>query len=370
MTKNQLLDKYLAIPTLADGLSSGKTPIVLYGTGNGADKIIEYLASLGRRPDAVFASEGFVRERTFAGLPVESFDAVAARYGADMKILVCFGSNRPDVMERIHALDEKYDVSLPDVPLYGEGIFDAEYLRDHIELLSGARDMLSDERSRKLFDDSVMYRLTGKLKYLSDTEEPEKTYAEFLSDVGHAVACGAFKGDSALDMCRSMKKLKRITALEPDPGTFRKLSDASSLIGAEYGVMIESVNAAAYDKNCELTFSGSSSRGAGAAGANRRAKEKTVRAVTLDSLGLDTVDFIKLDVEGDEEKALLGATVILEKYAPSLAVSVYHRTDDMWRLPLMIKELYREKDFSYLLRRAPCLPCWDLVFFAVRNSEK
>ncbi|MBQ7671033.1 MAG: FkbM family methyltransferase [Clostridia bacterium] len=370
MTKNQLLDKYLAAPTLKDELSSGKKPLVLYGTGNGADKIIEYLASLGRRPDAVFASDGFVRERTFAGLPVESFDEVAARYGIKMKILVCFGSNRAEVMERIRELDGEYDAALPDVPLYGEGVFDADYVKAHIDGLSAAREMLSDDRSRKLFDDAVFYRLTGKLKYLSDTDAPSKSYADLVSSVEYAVDCGAYKGDSALDMCRSLSGLKKITALEPDPGTFRKLQEASSLIGAEYGVKIEPVNAAAYDENCELTFSGSSSRGAGAAGKNRRAKEKTVRAVTLDSLGLDRVDFIKLDVEGDEEKALFGASELLEKYAPSLAVSVYHRTDDIWKLPLMIKDKYSGKDFSYHLRRAPCLPCWDLVFFAARNDKK
>lgn len=367
MTKNQLLEKYLAAPTLSDELSSGEKPIVFYGTGNGADKIIEYLASLGRQPDAVFASEGFVRNRTFAGLPVESFDAVEERFGRDMKILVCFGSNRAEVTERIRALDEKYDVALPDVPLYGEGVFDAEYVKRHIGELYEAREMLSDERSRDLFDDSVLYRLTGKLKYLSDTEESAKTFADLVGSAEHAVDCGAYKGDSALDMCRSLSGLKNITALEPDPGTFRKLCDASSSLEAELGVKINAVNAAAYDSVCDLTFSGSSSRGAGAAGANRRAKEKTVRAVTLDSLGLGPVDFIKLDVEGDEERALLGASELLDKYSPSLAVSVYHRTDDLWRLPLMIKEKYLGKDFSFRLRRAPCLPCWDLVFFAVRK---
>ena len=370
MTKNQLLEKYLAVPTLQDGLKSDSRPIALYGTGNGADKIIEYLASVGRHPDAVFASEGFVRNRTFAGLPVESFDETARRFGHDMKILVCFGSNRPDVMERIRRLDEEYDVALPDVPLYGEGVFDAEYLKAHIGELSEAREMLSDEMSRKLFDDAVTYRLTGKLKYLADTEEPVATYADLLYGTEYAVDCGAFKGDSALDMCRSMKSLKKITALEPDPGTFKKLCDASLSLEAEYRVQIEPVNAAAYDSNCELTFSGSSSRGAGAVGKNRRAKEKTVRAVTLDSLKLSGVDFIKLDVEGDEERALFGAAVTLEKHSPSLAVSVYHRTDDIWKLPLKIKDKYSGKDFSYLLRRAPCLPCWDLVFFAVRNDKK
>ena len=39
-------------------------PIVLYGTGNGGDKLISALEKIGRKPDGVFASDGFVRNRT------------------------------------------------------------------------------------------------------------------------------------------------------------------------------------------------------------------------------------------------------------------------------------------------------------------
>ena len=47
-------------------------PIVMYGTGNGADRIFSVFGRLGITVSAIFASDGFVRSRTFHGIPVVS----------------------------------------------------------------------------------------------------------------------------------------------------------------------------------------------------------------------------------------------------------------------------------------------------------
>ena len=44
--------------SLWDRLAESKKPIVIYGTGNGADKIIDALERYGVKPAAVFASDG------------------------------------------------------------------------------------------------------------------------------------------------------------------------------------------------------------------------------------------------------------------------------------------------------------------------
>ena len=153
MTKSELFEKYASVPTLSDSLKDA--PVVLYGTGNGADKVIKMiLEPRGLAPSAVFASDGFVRKREYAGLPVEGFDAASSRFGKNMKILMCFGSDREEVLENVETLDAEYDLAIPDVPLYGEGLFDGAYLRDHIDELYEVRSMLADELSRELFDDS------------------------------------------------------------------------------------------------------------------------------------------------------------------------------------------------------------------------
>lgn len=46
-----------------------------------------------------------------------------------------------------------------------------------------------------------------------------------------------------------------------------------------------------------------------------------------------------MDIEGAEYEALLGARDIIFKYRPGLAISLYHRPADLWRIPLLINEI-------------------------------
>ena len=56
----------------------------------------------------------------------------------------------------------------------------------------------------------------------------------------------------------------------------------------------------------------------------------------------EKVTFIKMDVEGSEKKALLGAKQIVSKYKPKLAICIYHKVEDFWEIPLLIKQLNPE----------------------------
>lgn len=371
-TNRSLLEKYLSHATFADSIAESRRPIVLYGTGNGADKIIKVLSDLGRRPDAVFASSGFVRNRTYADLPVLSFEEVVREFGHDIDILMCFGSDREEVISRAESLDGGFDFYLPDVPLYGDGLFDRAYVTENVDRLAEVRGMLTDEDSVALFDECVLYRLTGKIKYLSRTQRVRDTYRELFrsTEIKRVCDCGAYKGDSARVFAEVFPNLKKIYALEPDPGTFKKLVEQAALIRRYHGVEVEPVCAAASDREGEVAFSSSSSRGAGALGKNRRSKSVTVRTAPLDKLIRERLDLIKLDVEGDERRALDGAKRIINDFSPSLAVSLYHRTDDLAALPLLVKSFGGEyKNMKYYLRRPRCLPCWDLALCAVKQGD-
>ena len=82
-------------------LSEVRRPIALYGTGDGADKIIAVLEQYGLKDliASVFASDGFVRDRMFRGFKVMSYDECCkALFHEDFIVLVCFGSSRPEVL--------------------------------------------------------------------------------------------------------------------------------------------------------------------------------------------------------------------------------------------------------------------------------
>lgn len=67
--------------------------------------------------------------------------------------------------------------------------------------------------------------------------------------------------------------------------------------------------------------------------------EQKIEVRCLDEICSEKVDYIKMDIEGEEAAALRGATHLIAKYKPKLMISAYHKIQDLWELPLLIKEL-------------------------------
>lgn len=64
------------------------------------------------------------------------------------------------------------------------------------------------------------------------------------------------------------------------------------------------------------------------------------KVIDLDTiLNGEEVTFIKMDIEGSEMDALKGAKETIKKFKPKLAICIYHSAEDLWRIPLYIKEL-------------------------------
>lgn len=85
---------------------------------------------------------------------------------------------------------------------------------------------------------------------------------------------------------------------------------------------------------------------------NRNDSEKTftVDTVSIDEYvqehHLNKIDFIKMDIEGAETKALMGAKNSLVKYRPQLAVSIYHSNNDMLDIPIYLNNLLKDYVFK------------------------
>jgi len=152
-----------------------------------------------------------------------------------------------------------------------------------------------------------------------------------------------------------------VLACEPDPRTFRKLSAYAQTADGT----VQSVQCALSREDGTLSFHSSGSRGSGSDGANRRGSDTEVPARSIDSLCAGfSPDLIKLDVEGAEADALQGAQNTLLRDRPALIVSLYHRTEDLFTLPLWLRDHVRGA-YSWHLRRIPCYPAWDLMLYAL-----
>ena len=75
------------------------------------------------------------------------------------------------------------------------------------------------------------------------------------------------------------------------------------------------------------------------------------------------MDYVKYDVEGAETEALLGSRDTIRRHSPALLVSAYHRSADLFRLPLLVHDL--NPAYKLYLRRMAGVPAWDINLYAV-----
>lgn len=347
-------------------LSETKKPIVMYGMGDGAEKILRVMESMNIRPAEFMASDEFVRGHSFHGYLVKKLSEIEAQY-SDFLIVVCFGTALPEVLERIQRLSERYEVIAPDVPVVGGGLFDSDYLSDHEIDIMTLRPMLADDKSRSVFDALIKYRITGDISVLRGCET-DKSEALGLLNIGTDetyIDLGAYNGDTVEEFLRlTNRRFKKIYAVEPDRRNYSKLRRRHYALGS---AVFEHINAAAWSEDETLTFYRRAGRNSSL---TDTASEKTagtpveIPGRSVDSiLGGEAATIIKYDVEGSEKQALLGSAETIRRYKPRLIVSLYHRTEDMTELPLFVKEL--NPAYKMYLRHHPYIPAWDTNLYCI-----
>ena len=338
-------------------LASTNKKIVLYGMGNGADKILAVLGRYGIEAADFFASDGFVRGHSFHGKTVLSYSAVKEKYGKDNFIaLLSFGSALPDVLENFYRMDGEFEFYAPDVPVCGTELFDLPFFEAHREEIGAAEALFADEESRRIYREVIRYKLSGRIGHLRNAEsKKDEVYRDLLqaASIRSAVDLGAYNGDTVRELMSYAPGLKTVVAMEPDRRNFRKLSDFAETLTTP---TVRAIHAAAWSEETTLTVSDSGNRNAGAFAGG---KQIEVDALPPDALLKgETVDYIKYDVEGAEKEALIGSAQTIRAHHPRLLISAYHRSEDLFALPLQIHAM--EPSYRLYLRRYPYVPAWDL----------
>lgn len=341
---------------------SGKK-IVMYGMGNGADKILKVCAEKGIEISDFFASDGFVRGHQFHGKTVLSYADIKKKYSSFI-VLLSFATSIPEVLRHIDEIASETELYVPSVPVFGETLFDMDFYLSHEDDFRRVYEMFSDERSREVYSAVINANLTGKLSFLkASTSERNEVWRSVLSPSHYRSAAdlGAYNGDTVRELADYSSSLETVYALEPDRRTFKKLSAYAE---SENRFEVKCFECAAWNRRETLYFDGSGNRNANLCRADAEKKVTKVTAMPLDEIiGENHVDYIKYDVEGSEYEALEGSRETIRRCSPELLISMYHRSEDMFVLPQKAAELCRGA--KLYLRRFEYLPAWDLNLYVI-----
>ncbi len=341
-----------------------KKKIVLYGMGDGAEKIKKVLDSRKIPVSDIMASDDFVRGHSFLGTRVKTLSEIEKLYGNDFIILVSFGTNIPEVIDRLYEINGKYELYAPCVPVAGENLFDGAFVKANYDDIKKAYSLLADEQSKKVFENIIRYKLSGKIHYLRDCETPRDEMYDLLNISAEEIYAdiGAYNGDTLAEfLAQTGMNFKKLYAMEPDHKNYIKLKRRFYMLGSG---IFEAYNCGAWDSETEMEFYAGSGRGSGFAKGKKSVRTVTVKMMSPDyMLQGEKATFIKYDVEGSEEKALNGSVRTITAFHPKLAVSVYHRNEDIFALPLLVNGL--SKRYSIYLRHHPYIPDWDTNIYCI-----
>ncbi|MBO5006345.1 MAG: FkbM family methyltransferase, partial [Clostridia bacterium] len=319
--------------------------------------------------------DDFVRGQFFHGKKVLRLSEVEEKY-EDFNILVSFGSSLPSVMDKIKDIAAHHTLYAPDVPVAGENLFDAEFFYKNEEKILKARTLLADERSREVYDELIRYKLDGRITHFDITDREGGVFGDTLSG-GYEVYCdlGAYTGDTVEEALSRFPEIKKIIAFEPSPKTFSKLQNNTARFSDKDMTL---VNACAWNENGTAVFTDGSGRNSTLAGSKEQ-KGKTLSGAKIKEIATATPDsymdfsgktlLIKFDVEGAEKEAIEGSQKVILSNLTELCVSLYHRSEDIFSLPLLIHKLL--PDHKLFIEKTPYIPAWEINLYAcVRQNAK
>ena len=318
-----------------------RLPLIVYGAGGKGRRTIRFLASQGLTASAVLDAHARPGQ-SCEGVPVQlpsdwlathapaEFDAVIAIHNPGVEMaqlrreLLALGLRRVVQPVELHQL---FGEALPNDSFLAP----ASHYRRHRADIEHARGLYDDETSRSWYDRALEFRLSGEYGVLPPPSPSDQYCPSGLPhwrDPMRLVDCGAFDGDSLRMFESAGYRVGALAAFEADEENYRRLTRLPGL-PAETRLFANAVGARA----------GAQRFASGQGGASRLdgSGDTVVACVRLDDVIADFAPtLVKMDIEGAEHDALQGAAGLIAKNRPGLAISCYHRPEDLWALSILI----------------------------------
>ncbi len=348
--------------------SSKNSPnIILHGAGFALPSILEKLERYGFSVLAICDSDekkqGGKYEDTYPIMSVEE----ASRRFPNARFLI----SSPQYFWEINSLLSKIldehqlcDVDLDCAHYFEKGEFNA-FFKAQLPRFSKVYERLEDDASKETYFKVIKAHMSGKREDFDDAFTGNEDWYLFKSLLQPMpdtiyIDCGAFDGDTIeLFLGAANKGYEKVFAFEPDPSRLSSLNEISD----DQNGKIEVIPRGVSNENGNISFKANGVYSTLVKNGSNKDKELiSVSVVKLDNaINNEEVSVIKMDIEGGEYDALVGAARLIKKHKPKLAICLYHKVEDFVRIAELILQLVPE----YKLRlRHQSRGCTDTILFA------
>ena len=247
---------------------------------------------------------------------------------------------------------------------YQEIELKAKELHQHIDDFVWLFQHLEDYRSKRL-----LYAILNnwyQYDFLETTKTKEYLYDDYFDlDIVKCdrdeviVDLGAYTGDSILSYIKNYGEdcYQKMYCYEITPETFEILKNNLSRF-SNIDCRLKGVGDRCGKLKVENNLVSAS------ANTLNIQEDGDVEITTLDEDIKEPITLIKADIEGFEQQALEGAKNHIKNDHPKLLISVYHKNEDLWRIPKMIYEMSEDYKFYLRFNSSPIYPT-EITLFAV-----
>ncbi|HYF84374.1 MAG TPA: FkbM family methyltransferase [Clostridia bacterium] len=238
--------------------------------------------------------------------------------------------------------------------------------------LSEAFDFFPDEESHK-----ILYYKVRSL--VARTEEwKEFSFADlyqgnqfFGDNAGNVrkdeviIDCGAYRGSSLKRLVEGLgySDFKKYICYELDANNYNILKKYIDALPQDISSKVEAYNYGVGSENKKITYDSSETE---SMVVENGAYEGEIISMDDHQAGKEGT-FIKMDIEGSELEALIGAQKIIKENKPVCALSIYHKIEDLWEIPRYLRKLVPEYRFKLKHHHY----CWyETVCYATADYNK
>lgn len=355
-----IISKENLMDTFIKDVSKKKLPIALFGCGNALKLAIDFLKLYDLTPEILIDNDEDKKGRQMFGLIVNNFedfrkkkkDYIVLIVPAEMSIINKIRLQLETVIQadNIYSFDFIHFIiyyNLQSIKSY------KEFCLENLELLINLYNMLEDSKSKETLIGYISGKITNNYAYFNEICIGDMYFVKDLINFSDHeevfVDCGAFDGDTIRDFITRVESYKKIYAFEPDKKNFAKLK---SYISTNHLDNINCYNNAVLNIEKEINFKASVDSVSSRIIDSDSSGNYKINSVTLDKIIECPITHIKMDIEGSEFLALMGAQNLITNYKPKLSICVYHKYEDLIYIPKLLKELVPEYKF-YLRHHAP-----------------
>ena len=345
----------------ANEIKNENADVILYGSGCWAKQQYLMLKELGVEVKAVGVDAKYYKPGAFFfDKEIYSIENLSQKF-PDASLWVGFNLDQKSFLsiktelskksqfKKIYACDcAKYDN-------FANQNYNYDEVKKNAAGFEWIYNKLVDRKSKETLISYLNQRVSGDYKYAEEVFDPDHYFSKDIIKLDHEVFvdCGAFTGDTIQELL-ARDNPKKVYAFEPDEQNFTSLKNKyindSRIVCFKKG---------AYSKQSVLSFAANNAD----ASKITDSGDYKIEVDSIDNLIQDEkISFIKMDIEGAELEALKGATQTIKQNHPKLAISAYHKFEDLLTLPQFI---YSLKDrYQFFLRRHSHLT-HELVLYCI-----